>query len=291
MHQIIMSPDKNQNLVMNEYTLKTNLNTPRQANKVFEESLITYSICTLVTKHNEYLEMVESFQSKGFNGADCEYLFLDNCISNQYDAFTGYNLFLQTARGRYIILCHQDVILIKDDRIKLDKLIAELDNHDSNWGLLGNAGGEFLGQLAIRITDRFYGENRLLGNLPARVYSLDENFIIVKKSANLALSRDIAGYHLYGTDLCILGDILGYNAYVIDFHLFHKGHGKIDADFYKVLELLLQKYRHAFRWRYIQTTCTTLFLSNSRVALYFLNKWRALSLASNIAKQFPQLFR
>ncbi len=58
--------------------------------------------------------------------------------------------------------------------------------------------------------------------LPIRVGSLDENFIVVKRQANLALSHDMSGFHLYGTDLCIIADILGRTSYVVDFHLCHK---------------------------------------------------------------------
>jgi hypothetical protein len=52
-----------------------------------------------------------------------------------------------------------------------------------------------------------------------RVFSLDENFIV----AHLGISRDLYGFHFYGTDLCLAAHTLCYNTYVIDLHLWHIG--------------------------------------------------------------------
>src|ERR1700722_9660723 len=73
-----------------------------------------FSICTLVTNGGEYAGMVESFVSHGFTPADCEFLYIDNSESNRFDAFGGYNVFLSEARGDFIVLCHQDIILLDD---------------------------------------------------------------------------------------------------------------------------------------------------------------------------------
>ncbi len=69
---------------------------------------VKYSICTLVTNPGEYNEMLDSFIAAGFTAGDCEYLCIDNSGGNTLDAFAGGNLFLDTAQGRYVILCHQD---------------------------------------------------------------------------------------------------------------------------------------------------------------------------------------
>jgi hypothetical protein len=73
-----------------------------------EPSGLVYSFCTLVTRIDEYQTMVNLFQLNGFGVNDCEYLYIDNSKTNRHDAFSGYNRFLQQARGKYIILCHQD---------------------------------------------------------------------------------------------------------------------------------------------------------------------------------------
>jgi hypothetical protein len=223
-----------------------------------------YSFCTLVTRLDEYLEMVASFREKGFGAADCEFLYVDNSMQNRFDAFAAYNLFLQEARGDYIVLCHQDILALEDDRAILDDRLAELTRLDACWGICGNAGGREDGRFVYRLTQGDGHELNVGGPLPAQVMSLDENFIVVRASANLALSRDLSGFHWYGADLCIVAGILGWNAHVIDFHLHHKSAGDVNSAFWSIGAALKQKYARAFRsrWHHVPTT-HSVFLSSS----------------------------
>jgi hypothetical protein len=210
---------------------------------------LRYSICSLVTKRDDYESMVASFIAGGFTYADCEYLYLDNCKQNDVDAFAGYNAFLLRARGKYVILCHQDVALLTDNRERLDHLLEQLHQHDVSWGVCGNAGADFSGSNVIRITDPHGSNTAVGGPFPTRVMSLDENFIVARRDANLALSRDMEGFHWYGSDICIIADILGYGSYVIDFHLLHHSAGKTSLEFHRAQQALDWKYRRAFRSR------------------------------------------
>jgi hypothetical protein len=224
-----------------------------------------FSICTLVTRPSEYAEMAASFVDRGFSPDDCEYLYLDNSGQNAFDAFRGYNLFLSNARGHYVILCHQDIVLHADGRADLERRLEELTALASDWALCGNAGGIGLGRRAIRITDP-HGSDQAIGHFPVRATALDENFIVVRRDANLALSHDLSGYHFYGADLCIVADFLGRTAWVIDFHLTHKSHGPVDRHFYSMRQQVARKYRRALRPRWIVTTVTDFFVSGSRIA-------------------------
>lgn len=241
-----------------------------EADKILQERELLYSVCTLVTDMEEYEGMIQSFQDKGFTEANSEFLFLNNTEKNHHEAYAGLNIFLRAARGKYVILCHQDVILHDDDIHVLTRCIDELSKFDPRWALLGNAGGKCLGQLAFRITDA-NGEEQSLGEFPVRVQSLDENFIVVKSDANLALSGDLNGFHMYGTDLCLIASILGYSAYVVSFNLHHKSpgnKGRRDDDnpmsFYHTRDNLIEKYGRAFAPRWIYTTCTKLFVSGNK---------------------------
>ncbi len=186
-------------------------------------SPVRYSICTLVNNLAEYEQMVRSFIQGGFDPAFCEYLYLDNSQANRFDGFSGYNHFLHQARGEYIILCHQDIYLLKDGIEELEQRMRELEQLDPDWALFGNAGGIALGNRAVHITDPDGDHNT--GIFPSEVNSLDENFIVVKRSANLSLSRDLSGFHFYGTDICLVARLRGYRAWVVDFNLFHKSRG------------------------------------------------------------------
>jgi len=217
-----------------------------------------YSVCTLVTKVSEYEGMVSSFTNKGFNEQNTEFLYISNIDNNQYDGYTGLNHMLNTATGKYVILCHQDILLNFDDESVLENCIYELNYKDKNWALAGNAGGDSLTRYR-RITDP-HGTSSI-GNFPQKVKSLDENFIISNSKNRVALSGNLNGFHMYGTDLCLMADILGYSSYVINFHLQHNSAGA----FYLSEKELIKKYQNAFKLRLIKSSCTKLFISHSKI--------------------------
>ncbi len=220
-----------------------------------------YSVCTLVTNLEQYASMRASFAAHGFDGSNSEFLYLDNRGPDQTGAYRGLNALLHAARGRYVVLCHQDVELIGDGADELGRCLAELDNRDPHWALAGNAGGQGPGGLVMRISDP-HGTDRRIGDLPARVKSLDENFIVVKRSARVGCSVDLDGYHFYGADLCLNADMAGHSAWVIDFHLKHLSGGRKCADFFVAEAAFRTKWSRALRPRWIQTTCALLRLSN-----------------------------
>ena len=111
-----------------------------------KESGIAYSICTFVTRFGQYKDLVKSFVDHGFSYDDCQYIYIDNSEKIQYDDYQGINKFLTTARGRYIVICHQDVLLIDDGRQKLDAILRELDRIDPYRAICGNGGGVYPGR-------------------------------------------------------------------------------------------------------------------------------------------------
>ena len=242
---------------------------------------ILFSVCTLVTQKNEYSEMVQSFVDKGFDDSNSEFLFVDNSTENRFDAYDGIRKFLKYAQGTYIIISHQDILLKYDNIDTLKERLDELNHIDDKWAIAANAGGEALSRLALRISDP-HSMNRSEGSFPVRVSSVDENFLIIKKDANLAISNDLSGFHFYGTDLAIIADILGYHSYVIDFHLYHKSPGNANHEFDKAQELFLRKYQRAFRSRQIQTTCTKLSISSNPLFRWVMEK----KFARSITKRF-----
>ena len=136
--------------------------------------------------------------------------------------------------------------------------------------MLGNAGYKNILQMSVRITDP-YGENQSSKIFPQKIRTLDENFLVVN-TANLAVSNNISGFHLYGSDLCIIADILGYSSYVINFHAYHKSRGNADDIFLSTKKSFVDKYQKKLRARFLRTTSTYLFISNSKIKNWFFNK-------------------
>jgi len=246
----------------------------------------TFSICTLVTNHDEYQEMVHSFKSAGFSDENSEFLYIDNSQGNTYDGYSGLNRFLSTAGGKYIILCHQDVLLSFDTVQILLARIGEMDTLDPNWAILGNAGyGDFNTKL-YRITDP-WEDNQTVGALPAQAKSLDENFLLVKNEANLTLSHNLKGFHLYATDLCTIAGLLGWNAYVIDFHLYHKSAGSCSESFFEAKKAFIDKYSKSMHLLSIRTTCTMMLIT----AYPWINRLINKKIFYSIKKRMDYIFR
>lgn len=186
-----------------------------------------FSLCTLVTRPAEYAAMRGSFVSGGFDETCCEYLQIDNSAGNRLDAYAGLRAMITAAQGKTLILCHQDVRLIEDGAAVLRARLAALP---ADWALAGNAGVTPEGRYAIRISDP-HGADQHRGPLPARVVSLDENFLVLRRDAGLLPSAALRGFHLYGTDLCLQARLAGRSAWVVDFHLAHLSPGRVDAGF------------------------------------------------------------
>jgi hypothetical protein len=249
-----------------------------------------FSVCSLVTDLTQYQLAVKSFERFGFHAGIAEFLYIDNTRGNRFDAFRGLNLLIYKATAKYIILCHQDIELIDDGVQELQQRLGELDQLDPNWAVAGNVGGVTLGVRAIRISDPF-GADQRIGNLPARVDSLDENWMVLRRDALLGFSLDIGGFHLYGTDICQQARLRGCSTWVIDFHLKHHSPGNQGAEFFKCRELFEQKYARIAQSRYVQTSCDQLVISASGFRRFIWNARRTWSGSIRPMIRFRSLLR
>ncbi len=225
-----------------------------------------FSICSIVNNWEEYALMKNSFINCRFN-TNCEYLVADNADKNNFDAYKAIKRFLQDAVGKYIILVHQDVRCI-DSVDKLTDSLDHLQAMDSRWAVCGNAGAIGYHKTFFNLENN--GKIKKSNHLPQRVSSLDENLLIIKNDCHLSVSNDINGFHFYGTDLCLIADLLGYNCYVIDFMVNHLSLGNLEQ---MALHQpgFVAKYGHKFRHRFIQTSCTKFYLSDSESKNSFYN--------------------
>jgi hypothetical protein len=243
---------------------------------------LDFTICTIVNDMAEYEIMKKTFVDNGFTDK-CEYIIADNCNGNQFDAYQAISHFLKIAKGEYLIIVHQDVRVL-DNKETLNNCLRTLDEKDEKWAICGNAGGEDYKKLFYSIDNN--GDVRKSDNLPQQVFSLDENLLIIDTKKQLSISADIKGFHFYGTDLCIIADFLGYTSYVIPFMVQHLSSGNLaDMELYK--PSFIKLYGHKLRARFIQTTCTKFYLSNST----FKNKFYNSSIFFALLKPYRRLFK
>lgn len=234
------------------------------------ENTVDFQFFTLMTRFDEYQEMVNSAKKAGF--IDCEFLYFNNKESNEFDGFSGINYAIKNCTSKYLIFCHQDILFNYDTKADLVKKIKELEELDPDWAVIGNAGKDSKGISYSRISDP-RNTNNFEGPLPQRVMSLDENFLIINMKNNIGCSKDLKGFHLYGLDLCQNAKFLGYASYVIDFHLFHKSSGNVDKSFYDVQKIYITKIFDFKKSNLFYTTCTKFYVSGSHIKnIIFNNK-------------------
>ncbi|MBL4608194.1 MAG: acyl esterase [Pseudomonadales bacterium] len=245
---------------------------------------IRFSICTLVTDSNEYQGMIDSAKLAGFVGDDVEYLYSDNSKGNTFDGFSGFNQFHLEAKGQYLIYCHQDILFEFDDRSILESRIAALDVLDSNWAIAGNAGKKHSGEKSVRISDPLT-VNLSHGVFPSLVQTMDENFMVFDRQKPLSCTRTLSGFHLYGTDLCLNAEYLGYSCYVIDFHLRHKSKGNPDEGYFSIQSEFMALLKSRKKSLVIHAMCSRFYVSSSGFKMWLVNRKWLLNLHKSISKK------
>ena len=246
------------------------------------DKLFTFG--TLVTNKDEYFEMVASAVNAGFGEECSEYLYLDNSQDNNFDGYSGLNKLMISAKGRYLVFCHQDVLFQFDGCKVLLERISELDALDKSWAVLGNAGKKEDGSAVVRISDP--GESNVSwGTFPSKVMSLDENFIVVRRDSLVGCNVQLSGFHLYGLDLVNNAYQLGYSAYVVDFHLLHKSAGNADKSYYDVQRQIMEVYRKKMKGKVFQAMCSRFFVSNSKLLNLLINQKWLLNLHKSVKRK------
>jgi len=224
-----------------------------------------FHVCTLVNDKAAYARMKSSFAAAGMDSARCRYSIFDNTGGNQFEPYTAINEAIRGTVERYLVVCHQDVLMDRGDGF--DRLVAELealDRGDPSWAVAGNAGVTDRLSLVIRISDPCAADRRE-GCFADPVATLDENFLVIRPDSGVRCSTNLSGFHLYGTDLCLRARAARRTCYVLDFHLSHLSAGNPDSEAYsESLRRLVAEWNHAFTFAFVPTMFTTVFLSRYR---------------------------
>jgi hypothetical protein len=190
-----------------------------------------FRICTVFNRAEEYAEMRASFAGAGFDERIARFTGFDNSDANDHDPFSVLSQVCTETSEKYVILCHQDVRLDQaDGASQLISRLEELERVDPSWAVAGNAGVDDTAQIVGRITDPH--QDLFSAGLPRRVISLDENLLIVRADTRLRCSDGAWGFHLYGTDICLVAQAAGCSCYAIDFHLTHLSGGNASTPEY-----------------------------------------------------------
>jgi hypothetical protein len=219
-----------------------------------------FSVCCLVTRYSEYAALREALKKQGFDESNCEFLVCDNSSGNRGSAFDAIRAFLRQSRGKYVLLIHQDAIPLESVDVLLG-LIAQVEEHDPDWGIIGNCGRQTGGRAALAL--EIDGRITRVGKPFVPVAAVDENMILVRNGAGITVSRYGEGFHMYAFDLCSVAARLGYNTYVVDHLWRHDSAGTIDDGYLAAKKRMEDKMRDYHRGQFAPTSSTTLCWSRS----------------------------
>jgi len=214
---------------------------------------VRISVITCVNDFEMYEScVVSSFREKSEN-QDVELIPVDN-TSSVWSAPSAFNYGLKKANCEIVVFCHQDVIFPTNWLEKVIEQIIIVEKKYKNWAVLGTFGvsmdGKFIGSVIDPHGARHYGQ------LPQKAQSLDEHCLIVRKDSGINFDEELGSFHFYGTDICLQSMAMGMTSFAIDACVRHLSPGKIDAEFYKIVDKLCQKWRNRdCSLPIIETTC------------------------------------
>lgn len=193
---------------------------------------VDFSIITLVYNLDEYREFCESLRYQ-IGSYSVEVIGIPNFFNLFESAYKGLNTAADTANGKHIIFCHDDIVVPKDWLYRIRKNILELDAMNTRWGVLGPA-GVFLDNdhsayflLDESMQPMWQKDPTILHDKTRyEISSLDELCLITKRSNSLRFSdKNLSGFHFYGVNLCLEAQIKGYKNFSIDAYCHHKSDG------------------------------------------------------------------
>ena len=177
---------------------------------------------------------------------------------------------LGSAEEPYVILVHQDVLLDQGDgRETLERRLSDLTELDPSWCVAGNAGTTDKGFVG-HINDPLAWW-RITGP-PVRVVSLDENFLVLRTARRPRASRDLNGFHLYGTDVCLHAEQDGSSCYLIEFLATHLSSGD-RTGLVEAMDTFSARWS-GFRPRYVRTSTGWLALGRPRLVRWVMRRGR-----------------
>jgi hypothetical protein len=170
------------------------------------------------------------------------------------NAAAGLNFGIEKAESQWVVCVHQDVYLPKG----WDRCFAQqLREAERRFGPVGVAGVYGVGEVESPRSPRLplgatragwvVDRNRVLRDgpdLPARVATLDELLLVVRRDTTMRFDPDL-GFHLYGADICMQAHQRGLAVVALEALCHHNSAsvGLPDA-FFAIAEVFARKWRH-----------------------------------------------
>jgi hypothetical protein len=161
-------------------------------------------------------------------------------------AARAYNSGMERALTDLVVFAHQDVYFPNGWLDSLHRTLDLLSSTDPNWGVLGVWGGvPDGGPPGHMYWTGVHGTAGKPFNGVREVRSLDEVVLILRKSSGIRFDENLAGYHLYGTDICLEANRRGRKCYVFPGFCVHNtnAYDMLPLGFWKGYLFLRSKWR------------------------------------------------
>ncbi len=170
------------------------------------------------------------------------------------NAGNAYNDGIRQSENDIMVFSHQDLFLPERWDEKLMNNIKAIERENKEWGVLGCFGITAPGGQKGHLWCNANQKNMGAGSKPTVVRSLDEVLLVLSKKRNILFSRDMEGFHLYGTDICLESEKRGLKNYAIDAWCFHNSESTLylPREYFKSVRYIRKKWKDSLP---IHTPC------------------------------------
>ena len=194
----------------------------------------TLAFVTLVNDRAQFAACQASLRAA--SGALPEWLAVEPNAKG-WNAAQGLNHGIEAVQGDWVVCVHQDVLFPPGYLARLQSALDALPADAAVAGIVGcERNGRFRGHIVDPNGHCFWP------GLPRGVLALDEVLLAVRVASGLRFDPQVPGFHCYGADLCFEADRRGLLAMAIDAPLVHLSTGKLDANYDRASQWLMEKW-------------------------------------------------
>jgi hypothetical protein len=224
-----------------------------------------------------YKNLLNCFRSqKGSHSA--EIIGIPNYNNLYENIFDALNDACDVAEGKYIIYCHEDILVKNDWLHKIKNIINNLESRSIKWGVLGPAGiNKNMTSTNYHLLDKDLEELSIEQNNRIETFeeacALDEMCLIIKKSTGLRFSNKVfKGFHFYAADICAISNSLGFKNFSINAPVYHASDGfkniSTEETFIEYVNMALTAERFMNKLNIKEWRTTTLYSTNEKLIIY-----------------------
>jgi hypothetical protein len=194
-----------------------------------------------------------------------------NIMRGYPSAAAAYNAGMRKAGADVVVFAHHDVYLPEGWDSRLEKAVGTLEAEQANWAVLGVWGlakdGVATGHVFCNASGRLLGGSF---DRPVECSALDEIVLVLRRSSGVLFDEALAGFDLYGTDICLIATSQGFRSFIIPAFCLHNPVGSVfyRLSYWRWYFFMRRKWWHRLP---VKTPTTVISRWPLRVPAHFIN--------------------